>query len=176
MRDASSQPRSCHGRKPGDAGERAGPDLGVGIVAIFHGVLGLHKLLGFLNHLPPEPSDTLLGAKPGRMRTQKLDPLGRGGPTPATFKHQPIRQDCSPKVYVLRGQRATPPPRNAARVSYRASRGSVTGPHPAPHWKLVRSGCAIELDQVPSLLTGLSPQPHSFTNGWVEVQDDITTP
>lgn len=50
---------------PRDPGELAGPDLGIGIVAIFHGVLGLHELLGFLNHLPPEPSDALLGAKPG---------------------------------------------------------------------------------------------------------------
>lgn len=42
---------------------RAAPDLGIGAVAIFHRVLGLHQLLRFLNHLAPEPSDTLLGTK-----------------------------------------------------------------------------------------------------------------
>lgn len=44
------------------SGQRwAAPDLGAGAVAILHCVLGLHQLLGFLDHLTSEPRDALSG-------------------------------------------------------------------------------------------------------------------
>lgn len=42
------------------------PDLGIGAVAILHRVLGLHQLLGLLNHLAPKSCDALLGVGKSR--------------------------------------------------------------------------------------------------------------
>lgn len=110
------------------------PDLGISVVAIFYSVLGLHQLLGFLNHLPPESSDTLLGAEPVRVKTQ----LGPDTPLPllSLTDHVSKSRLFLQSMCILRGQGAIPTAGlGMEQVSCRVSRGS--GPCPAPHWSIL---------------------------------------
>lgn len=59
-----SSPRRARARGAFWPAGRVAPDLGSGAVAVLQRVLGLHQLLRFLNHLAPEPSDTLWEREP----------------------------------------------------------------------------------------------------------------
>lgn len=68
---APALPTPAPGPSQAAAGRQEAPDLGAGAIAVLHRVLGLHELLRLLNHLAPEPGDTLLGRESCSMRAQR---------------------------------------------------------------------------------------------------------